>query len=160
MHINVLSLVYLLSYLNLSAMVDDIIYPSEKSKITLAVFVIAILILLSILVLAFYEAKFLAIIFLLLPLVFLISLWTKTYYKIDDDFLYYRSGPFNGKVAISAIREIVRNKTLWVGFKPALSSKGLIIKYEKWNEIYISPRHKDKFLSELLKRNRHIRISE
>jgi hypothetical protein len=141
-------------------MTPSVIYPSEKGKLTLVVFAVTLLLLLGVLFLAAAESNMLAIIIVCIPLFFLASLWTGTYYRLDDTFLYYKYGPFKGKLAIASIREIIKNKTLWVGFRPALSTKGLIIRYEKWNEIYISPEHKEAFLAELLKRNAHIQIKE
>jgi hypothetical protein len=67
--------------------------------------------------------------------------------------LIYRSGPFHGKIRIESITEIVKGKTLWVGFKPATSGKGLIIKYNKYDEIYISPKTK------ILELNYNIKIT-
>jgi hypothetical protein len=136
------------------------IYPSEKGKLTFIVFGGSFLIILSLLMVALSEAKFLAIVLLGAPLLFLTWLWASTYYRVDDAYLHYTSGPFRGKIAITAIREIDKNKTLWVGFKPALSARGLIIRYNKWDEIYISPQHKDAFITELLKRNERIQVKE
>lgn len=73
-----------------------------------------------------------------------------TNYELSkEDGLIFRSGPFNGKIRIDRITEIVKGKTLWVGFRPATSRKGLIIKYDKYNEIYISPKTNE-VLSHLL----------
>lgn len=45
-----------------------------------------------------------------------------------------------GKIEIVGIKEIIIGKSLWSGFKPATAKNGLIIKYDKYNEIYISPK--------------------
>jgi hypothetical protein len=73
--------------------------------------------------------------------------------------LVYRSGPFNGKIRIDRIKEIVNGKTLWVGFKPATSRHGLIIKYDQYNEIYISPETNDRFIKKALELNPNIKIT-
>lgn len=80
-------------------------------------------------------------------------IWFNTYYKIAENTLFYRSGPIAGRIEIEKIREISPNKTMYAGLKPALASKGLIIRYEKYNDIYISPAHPEAFINELLKVN-------
>ena len=47
-----------------------------------------------------------------------------------------------------------------VGFKPALATKGLIIKYNKYDDIYISPNSNDTFIEAVLKINSNIKIME
>lgn len=79
-------------------------------------------------------------------------------YTIDSPYFSYRSGIFRGKIAISKIHKIVVGKTLWVGFKPAAARKGLIIHYNRYEEIYISPDGNDDFVNELLQYNPDIKI--
>lgn len=81
-----------------------------------------------------------------------------TYYRIENGFFFYRSGFLNGKIAIERIREIVVGKTLWAGNKPAMASKGLIIKYDKYEELYISPYTNEQFVTEILKHKPNIKI--
>ncbi len=56
-------------------------------------------------------------------------------------------------------REVIKGKTLWVGLKPATARKGLIIKYGKFDEIYISPQTNDEFINRLLELNDAIKIT-
>jgi len=81
---------------------------------------------------------------------FLGWLWFATYYTVDDTHIHYRSGPLRGKIAIAAIREVKRDTTLWVGFRPALARKGIIVKYNKYDDIYFSPDSNDAFIKALL----------
>lgn len=97
---------------------------------------------------------FSAIIFLLLWIYF------GTSYELTETELIYRSGPLRGRIEINQIREIVKGKTLYAGLKPATSGKGLIIKYRKFDEIYISPDTNEKFIEEIVTRNKNIIISE
>lgn len=76
-----------------------------------------------------------------------------------DGYLSYRSGPVRGKIAVSRIREIQKGKTLWVGLRPATARKGLIIKYDRFNEIYISPESNDSFCEAILNINPEIIIT-
>ena len=82
-----------------------------------------------------------------------------TSYQLTNTLLKYRSGPMSGQIEIERIREIEVGKTLWVGLKPATARKGLIIKYDKYNEIYISPATNDLFIEHLLKLNKGIKIT-
>jgi hypothetical protein len=137
------------------------VYKSEKGSLTLAVYAGVILFLLGIILVKWESILTRPIlIILLLPVAFLAWIWMDTWYRIEGNDLHYRSGPFRGKIDITSIHEIIRDQTLWVGFKPALGQKGLIIKYKKWDEIYISPAGKDAFLNELLEKNRSIRVKE
>lgn len=91
---------------------------------------------------------------------FLLWIYFGTYYQLTDTELVYRSGPLRGKIPLDQVREIVRGKTLYSGIKPATAGKGLIIKFGKYDEIYISPDSNDSFISEIRKRNPEIAISE
>ncbi len=83
-----------------------------------------------------------------------------TNYQLSKNELIYRCGPIKGKIKINRITEIIKGKTLWVGLKPATSRKGLIIKYDKYNEIYISPNTNESFIAELLKLKSDIKIND
>jgi len=76
--------------------------------------------------------------------------WFGTYYRLDATHIHYRCGPFRGKIAIDAIRELQRDTTMWSGFRPALARKGIIVKYNKYDEIYFSPDSNDAFIKVLL----------
>ncbi len=138
------------------------VYVSEKGRLTKVVYALVILLLLGIVGVQRDEIpdKPLALVLLLAPVAFLLWLWMDTWYRIEDGSLVYQSGPFRGRIAIASIREITKNKTLLVGFKPALGQKGLIIRYNGWDEIYISPRDKEAFLAELLRKNGAIVLKE
>ncbi|MBQ4913696.1 PH domain-containing protein [Maribacter sp. MMG018] len=83
-----------------------------------------------------------------------------TYYELGKEGLTYRSGPIRGKIRLDRITEIVKGKTLWVGFRPATSRKGLIVKYDTYNEIYISPLTNESFVKKILELKSDIKISE
>lgn len=79
--------------------------------------------------------------------ILLVWIWTGTSYAIDSRFIYYQSGPIRGKIKLESVRELVPNKTLWVGtLKPALARNGIIIKYNRYDEIYISPASNEEFI--------------
>ena len=83
-----------------------------------------------------------------------------THYIITASHVVYKCGFIKGKIKISRIHEIIKGKTMHVGFKPALATKGLIIKYNKYDDIYISPNSNDTFIEAVLKINSNIKIME
>lgn len=88
----------------------------------------------------------------------LLWMWFGTYYVITGNELKYKSGPINGIIAINSIKSIITHKTQFVGLKPSLGSKGCIIKYNKFDEIYLSPKKQDLFVDELVKINPAIEV--
>lgn len=101
----------------------------------------------------------LILIFAVVGLLFWLYFGTNYELSKTDGFIY-RSGPFNGKINTDRITEIIKGKTLWVGFRPATARKGLIIKYDKYNELYISPKTNETFIAKILELNSGIKISE
>jgi hypothetical protein len=98
-------------------------------------------------------------IFMLTVAGFLTWLGLGTNYELTQTELKYKSGPIRGKIEIDKIHEIIKGKTLWSGLKPATARNGLIIKYEKYNEIYISPKTNDSFMKKILELNDKIKIT-
>lgn len=90
----------------------------------------------------------------------LLWIYFGTKYELTDSELIYHSGPWKGRIHIDEIHEIVKGRTLYAGLKPAAAGKGLIIKFRKYDEIYISPNSNELFIGEILKRNPNISISE
>lgn len=90
----------------------------------------------------------------------LIWILLDTKYILKENKIFYNSGPFRGAIAIESIRKIERHSGIIVPvtYKPALDTKGLIIYYNRFDDIYISPKKVDLFLEELLKINPDIEI--
>ena len=97
---------------------------------------------------------------LLLVALFLLWLFFGTSYELTKNELIYRSGPFTGKISLDRIKEVIKGRTHWVGYRPATATKGLIIKYDKFDEIYISPKTNESFISKLLELKSDIKISD
>ena len=94
--------------------------------------------------------------------VILLLLWIyfDTSYLLTNHELIYKSGPIRGRIKIADIKAIEKtNKIFYVGIKPALALKGLIIKYNKYDEIYISPNTNESFIKKLLELNGEIKVS-
>lgn len=98
-------------------------------------------------------------ILLLLVVAFLLWIYFGTEYELTEKELKYRSGPIRGQIEIKNIKEIIKGKSLWSGLKPAMARNGLIVKYGKYDEIYISPKTNDKFVDKILEINENIKIT-
>lgn len=88
----------------------------------------------------------------------LLWIYFQTLYEISEGYVKYQTGPLTGKIDITSIKEIIVGKTLWSGWKPATARKGLIVKYNKFDEIYFSPESNEEFVKEILKINSEIKI--
>ena len=107
-----------------------------------------------------FNARPYFIIPLLIPLALILWIYIDTYYEIKDNYLIYRSAFLRGKIDIHKIREIQKNKTLWSGVKPALSKNGLIIKFNKYDEVYIAPTDNEEMVDDLISINPKIQVSK
>jgi hypothetical protein len=83
-----------------------------------------------------------------------------TRYVIKNDNLYYRSGPIRGRIDIKKITSLKKFSGLNVPvmLKPALDTKGFIITYNKYDDVFISPKKSEQFIEELMKVNPNIKI--
>ena len=79
----------------------------------------------------------------------LLSVLLSKRYSVDEDYIYYKAGPFKGKVEIQSIREIQVGKSMWTGLRVATAMNGLIIRYDQYNEVYISPDSNSSFIEKL-----------
>lgn len=95
-----------------------------------------------------------------LSIIFLTLIYFNTYYTLDNQFLRYKSGPFFGKVRIDSITRIDFGKTQWVGLRRyGLAQKGLIIYFNNYDDLYISPEHPEQFIEQLLSYNDKIIVN-
>ena len=87
-------------------------------------------------------------------------IYFRTYYIITENELKYRTGPFSGVIGIINIVSIENNKSIvsYGGIKPALAGNGLLIKYNKYDELYVSPKTNKQFINKLLEINKNIKI--
>ncbi|MEP0213255.1 MAG: PH domain-containing protein, partial [Cellulophaga sp.] len=134
------------------------IFKSRKDNLFNGVMIVVILLLCSVLFFSIFDEvkttnHIVSIVVNALVLCLLLWVFYGTSYKLNSTTLSYKSGPFKGDILIKDIHQIIKGKTLWVGLKPATASKGLIIKYNKFNEVYISPKTNNSFIKEILKHN-------
>jgi hypothetical protein len=84
------------------------------------------------------------------PIIFGMQTYFGTKYSIKDGYIHYSSGFFmKGSIPIHHIHSIKTNTHLWMGTKPSLASKGMIIKYSHYRQIFISPAEPEAFLADL-----------
>ena len=88
----------------------------------------------------------------------MIAFYTHTYYTVDGDELRWRSSILSGRFSVSSIHKVSVNKTLWVGTRPATARNGVIIYYNKYDEIYFSPSDNEAFVAALLEINPEIEV--
>lgn len=98
------------------------------------------------------------IILMSVPTGLLLWAYFNTAYWITNNTLHYKSAFLKGNIPINKITQLLVSKTMWVGLKPALASKGIIVKYNKFDEIYIAPVDNAALCSELIKHNPNIKI--
>ncbi|MFD2909612.1 PH domain-containing protein [Flavobacterium ardleyense] len=93
---------------------------------------------------------------------FLVYSILNTLYIISGTTFSYQYGFFKKKIDIQIIRKIEYNNSIFVpvSLKLGWSHKGLIINYNQYNDVYISPKNRDQFVAELLKNNPNIIIKE
>ncbi|HEX8574902.1 MAG TPA: PH domain-containing protein [Flavobacterium sp.] len=85
-----------------------------------------------------------------------------TRYVINGNFLYCYSGLFRSKIDINTIRKIEVNNHFMKSsaLKLGLSHKGLIIYYNKFDDVFITPKDNEVFIETLLQMNPMIAIKQ
>ncbi|MGV6944661.1 PH domain-containing protein [Sphingobacterium kyonggiense] len=135
-----------------------------KPKRDLSQFKLAFLILIPIITLiailsdSWQEAVLVNTIISALLISMLLIIMYTTSYKIDGEILRYRSFFLFGKVSISDIRQLEVGKTMYVGIKPATAKHGIIVRYNRYDEIYISPENNQEVVQALLEINPNIEV--
>ena len=83
-----------------------------------------------------------------------------TQYELTPHYFKYRGGPLRGEIPLEKITEIVEVKSLWIGgLRPATARNGLILKYDIYNEIYISPLTNESFIKKILEFDSQIKVT-
>jgi hypothetical protein len=110
---------------------------------------------------AFSEKPYLFVPFLCL---FAFGFWIyfDTFYSIKNDKLMYKLAFFRGEIEINNIREIIIGKSIWTwaGMKPALSADGMVIKYNRFDDVFIAPENKEELVADLLELNDTIKLTK
>ena len=140
-------------------------FKSDFSKFNFIILLIPVLLVLIISI--FQETDIELIIFpplailVLLGTIFTILYFT-TYYKIQNDILIISMFFYKVKIKISDIRAIKYSNSFIKTnlYKPGFHYKGIEIFYNKFDDIFISPENKEKFIQLLLEHNPNIEIKK
>lgn len=91
---------------------------------------------------------------------FLLHCFFNTNYTIYKTELKYQCGFIKGEIPIDKIRKIEYNNSIFVAItlKLGWSHKGLIIHYNQFDDLFISPKNRDQFTLELTQLNPNITI--
>ena len=141
-------------------------YKSSVSNTSRVIFIAVILIIVATTLPVFFSNDFhaLLIVTLINGITLLLLLWVifKTNYTIDKSYLICKSGPFKKKIKIQSISKISYHKGIIVPsfWKFSLNHYGLIINYQKFEDVYISPKDEIDFIAELTQINPNIIIVE
>jgi hypothetical protein len=101
------------------------------------------------------EGEWIGYIGIALCLLFIVFISISTRYIISENHLIVKCMFIvNDKIEISKIRKI--EKTNSILSSPALSLDRIAIKFNKYDEVYISPKERQAFIDELLKINPEI----
>ncbi|VXB75448.1 conserved membrane hypothetical protein [Flavobacterium sp. 9AF] len=140
------------------------IYKSSISKANKVIFAFVFIIIILATIPIFNSndlASFIIVVSInLSALFFLAWILFDTEYRIDKTHLYCKSGPFNKKIPIENIKKIKHHNGIIipVTLKLALSHVGLIISYNYYDDIYISPENEAEFIEILIRINENIKI--
>lgn len=93
---------------------------------------------------------------------FLLHCFFNTNYTISETKLKFQCGVIKGEIPIEKIRKIEYNNSIFVAItlKLGWSHKGLIINYNQFDDIYISPKNRVQFVKHLLQINTNIIINK
>jgi Bacterial PH domain len=138
-------------------------FLSSKNTFTVSILWILVLFMIALLWISFEIGNTRIVPIIILSLVIGLLIWTllDTRYVIKRGFLFYRSGPFRGRIDIKKIQIIKHFSGLYapVNMKPALDTNGFIITYNNsFDDVYVSPKESESFIKELLKVNPNIII--
>lgn len=137
-------------------------YKAKKKGIALYLLIVALILqlILPILGKVFLKLPIYLSLISLSPLNILIGLliwlYFDTYYQIENGELRYKSAFIKGKIDINTIKKVTSGETMLVGIKPALAGKGLIIQFNKYDEMYIAPESNNEVINDLLAINKNI----
>ncbi len=100
----------------------------------------------------------LGLVFFLLMLLFLVIQKTTSYRIDNEDKLICKMLFLKKTISISTIKCIEDSNGLYVGWKMNTSWKCLVVKYNKYDELLISPAEESEFIKTILKLNPTIHV--
>lgn len=98
------------------------------------------------------------LLFMYIPFGVLLWAYLDIYYKIQDGLFHYKCAFIKGSIPIRSINKVLLNDTLWIGAKPAVASGGIIIVYNKFDEVYVAPKYNEELVRAFLAVNPEIEV--
>ena len=103
------------------------------------------------------EGKWFGYLLLISIVLFVVFISKSTKYIVNENQLVVKCMFIvNAKIEISTIRKIEKSNSILSS--PALSMDRIAVRYNKYDEIYLSPKEKQLFIDELVKRNSAIEV--
>jgi energy-coupling factor transporter transmembrane protein EcfT len=103
-----------------------------------------------------YEDDYSVIWVFLIVLTFLallfISIYKTTYFRLDQHNLFCKSLIFKKEIPYSSIRKVEKQQGIYAGVKFSTAWKGIIVHYDKYDELLISPENEEFFISKIQER--------
>ncbi len=96
---------------------------------------------------------------LFLQQLLILGIMKTTHYTFEEDTLFCRSFIFKRRIPYSSIRKIEQHTSMYAGLKMSTSFRGIVIHYNKYDELFISPLENDRFVLLLKDRNSGIVIA-
>ena len=103
-----------------------------------------------------YEDDYSVIWVFLIVLTFLallfISIYKTTYFRLDQHNLFCKSLIFKKEIPYSAIKKVEKQQGIYAGVKFSTAWKGIIVHYNKYDELLISPENEEIFIAKIHER--------
>ena len=81
-----------------------------------------------------------------------ISIYKTTYFRLDQHNLFCKSLIFKKEIPYSSIRKVEKQQGIYAGVKFSTAWKGIIVHYDKYDELLISPENEEFFISKIQER--------
>jgi hypothetical protein len=102
-----------------------------------------------------FEAVIFGLVFLLI-ISFLIAAIFTTHFTFESDHLLCKYSFWKHKIPFATIKKIERQQSfVYAGWKMSTAIKGLIITYNRYDELLISPENEDEFIIKLNSKIQH-----
>ena len=87
-----------------------------------------------------------------------IAIYKTTFFRLDENYLFCKSLIFTKKIPYSSIRKVEKQQGIYAGIKFSTAWKGLVVHYNKYDELLISPENEEIFLEKINEQMEAIRI--
>ena len=81
-----------------------------------------------------------------------ISIYKTTYFRLDQHNLFCKSLIFKKEIPYSSIKKVEKQQGIYAGVKFSTAWKGIIVHYNKYDELLISPENEEIFIAKIHER--------